>query len=185
MPSLASEPVLSRLARTSLTYAGPEHISAPLLIAPMTPPIFIPGSDPAPSVTRRAAVALGLAALLTPVSALDDRVPGDLLFAGPGSKVKHPTPRPGITASAVLDPSRVPKRSREAYEAAKAVPEVLDGLYCHCHCAEHRGMRSLLSCLETEMPLTCRICKGEARLAYRSARQGKTLDAIRAAVDAA
>ena len=135
-------------------------------------------SGPALSITRRSAIGLGLAALLTPLRAFAQGLEHS-------PQVKHPAPRPGITASAVLDPKKVPKRSREAYEAAKAVPEVLDGLYCHCHCAEHRGMRSLLSCFETEMPLTCGICKGEARLAYRLSRQGKTLTEIRAAVDAA
>jgi len=143
-------------------------------------------SDPAARITRRTALRIGLAALLTPVRALAQRMEA---HAGPsvfsGLEVKHPTPRPGITSSAVLNPAQVPQRSREAYQAAKAVPEVLDGLYCHCHCAEHRGMRSLLSCFETEMPLTCGICKGEARLAYRLSRQGKSLAEIRTAVDAA
>lgn len=142
--------------------------------------------DPALPITRRTAVRLGLALLLLPVRAsaqvLGEHTSSSLLS---DPEVKHPAPRPGVTASAVLDPRRVPKRSREAYEAARAVPEVLDGLYCHCNCAEHRGMRSLLSCFETEMPLTCGICKGEARLAYRLSRQGKTLAEIRRAVDEA
>ena len=143
-------------------------------------------SGPALPITRRSAIGLGLTALLVPLRVLAQDLaehPYASMLLNP--EVKHPTPRPGITASAVLDPSRVPKRSREAYEAAKAVPEVLDGLYCHCHCAEHRGMRSLLSCFETKMPLTCGICKGEARLAHRLSRQGKSLAEIRTAVDAA
>ncbi len=45
-------------------------------------------------------------------------------------------------------------------------------------------VRSLLSCFETEMPQSCGICKGEARLALRLSRQGKTLEQSLAAVDA-
>lgn len=151
----------------------------------MSNPSSTSRSGPAQPITRRAAVGLSVAALLMPLRVFAQGIAEgpSSMFSDPG--VKHPTPRPGITASAVLKPSRVPKRSREAYEAARAVPEVLDGLYCHCNCAEHRGMRSLLSCFETEMPLTCGICKGEARLAYRLSREGKTLAQIRAAVDEA
>lgn len=134
-----------------------------------------------PAVTRRAALALAAGLLLLPARAMAQRL--DALARG--GTVPHPTPRPGITAANVLDPARVPQRYREAYEAARAVPEVLDGIFCHCDCAAHRGMRSLLSCFETEMPTSCGICTGEARLAYRLSRQGKSLGDIRAAIDAA
>ena len=136
-------------------------------------------------MTRRSAIGLCIATLLLPLHSYAHSV------TAPGTPApslqpsgKHPEPRPGITAAMVLDPQQVPERHRAAYEAAKAVPEVLDGIYCYCECAEHRGLRSLLSCFETEMPQSCGICKGEARLAYRLSREGKTLDQIRVAVDA-
>ena len=134
-----------------------------------------------PPLGRRAALALAAGLLLVPVRGIAQRL--DALARG--GTVPHPAPRPGITAANVLDPERVPQRYRTAYEAARAVPEVLDGIYCHCACAEHRGMRSLLSCFETEMPTSCGICTGEARLAHRLSRAGRSLDDIRAAVDAA
>jgi hypothetical protein len=98
-------------------------------------------------------------------------------------RVTHPDPRPGITATRVLPDERVPAKAREAYRAARACPEVLDGLYCHCDCAARDGLRSLLSCFEGEMPLHCGICQGEAKLAAKLAKRGKSLTAIRAAVD--
>lgn len=99
--------------------------------------------------------------------------------------VRHPDPRPGITGANVLPPDRVTTESaRDAYEAARKFPELLDGIYCHCDCAErHPELRSLLSCFETEMPMSCGICTGEARLAARLTRQGKTLDEIREEID--
>lgn len=107
------------------------------------------------------------------------------LRAGPrrGREVTHPDPRPGITAEHVLAEDAVPEKSRKAYAAARAHPAVLDGLYCHCDCAERDGMRSLLECFESKMPTTCGICRGEAELAGRLAGEGKTLDEIRKAVD--
>ena len=100
------------------------------------------------------------------------------------ARVVHPEPRPGITAAAVLPADRVPKRARAVYDQAREIPGVLDGIYCHCDCAERDGLRSLLSCFETEMVASCRICSGQAKLAYELHRRGKTLDEIRASVDA-
>lgn len=95
----------------------------------------------------------------------------------------HPDPRPGITGAHVLPDERIPKRHKDAFAAARAIPEVLDGLYCHCECAERRGRRSLLSCFESEMPLSCGICTGEARLAWRLQKKGRSLNEIRAEID--
>jgi len=84
----------------------------------------------------------------------------------------------------VLPAKRVPKRVRAAYDRARRIPEVLDGIYCHCDCAERDGLRSLLSCFETPMVRSCRICAGQAKLAYDLHQRGKSLDEIRAAIDA-
>jgi len=98
--------------------------------------------------------------------------------------VRHPAPRPGITAAAVLPAGRLPRRVRATYDRARRIPEVLDGIYCHCDCAERDGLRSLLSCFETPMVNSCRICAGQAKLAYDLHQRGKSLDEIRAAIDA-
>ena len=96
---------------------------------------------------------------------------------------KHPDPRPDVTADAVLPDDDVPEKAKQAYAAARAHPEIFDGLYCHCDCAERDGLRSLLSCFETKMPQSCSYCRGEGELAGKLADEGKSLDEIRKAVD--
>ena len=97
----------------------------------------------------------------------------------------HPTPRPGI------DASRLPAASvlgddgdvRAAFDAVRRIPEVVDGIRCHCGCADR--LYSLLSCYEGEhaMARHCIVCQGAGRLAFRLHQSGKTLDEIRAAID--
>jgi hypothetical protein len=102
------------------------------------------------------------------------------------ARAGHPDPRPGITAEQVLPPAAVPRTpgSVESYAAARAVPQVLDGLHCYCDCARHSGHRSLLTCFESEHGGYCDICMGEAVLAQQLTARGEAIDAIRRAVDA-
>ena len=99
----------------------------------------------------------------------------------------HPVPRSGITAAKVLtreqlaeSPDLIP-----VFEQVREIPGVVDGIRCQCGCAELEGYYSLLSCYEGEaMARHCVVCQGQARLAHRLHRSGKTLDEIRTAVDA-
>lgn len=154
-----------------------------------------PPPDPArPTLSRRAAVgALGLAAAALAGAALPrwaralgsgaahEHCGGGATHA---STVEHPTPRPGITAAAILPDDQVKERARPAYARAREIPEILDGIYCHCDCARRHPLRSLLSCFESTMAAGCGICYGQANLAHRLHGQGKSLDEIRAAIDA-
>jgi len=99
-------------------------------------------------------------------------------------RTEHPEPRPGITAEHVL-PADHFKDSKVAksYDMAREIPEVLDGLYCHCDCGKSMHHRSLLSCFESEQPSGCGLCQEEMRLAYKLHKDGKSLDEIRKAVD--
>ena len=45
-----------------------------------------------------------------------------------------------------LSPQRFLGKVRGAYEIARAIPEVLDQLYCYCRCRENFGHKDLLSC---------------------------------------
>ncbi len=45
-----------------------------------------------------------------------------------------------------LSPQRFTGNVRKAYEVARAIPEVLDRLYCYCRCRENFGHKNLLSC---------------------------------------
>lgn len=132
--------------------------------------------------TRRRLLAGGAVAALGAL--LPRRLVAQCFRPPPGP---HPTPRPGIDASKVLtaaqlsdDPGAIP-----AFDAVRSIPSVADGIRCHCGCAERDGFYSLLSCFEGEgMARMCLVCQGEGRMAERLHRQGRTLDQIRAAIDA-
>jgi len=99
----------------------------------------------------------------------------------------HPTPRPGITAANVLPDSALVDYPdcKSAFDAIRAIPQVVDGIRCNCGCADLPGFYSLLSCYEgAGMARMCPICQGQGRLAARMHTAGKTLDEIRAAIDA-
>ena len=108
-------------------------------------------------------------------------------FAEAPLQTEHPEPRPGIDASRVLKhdeladaPHAVP-----VFDKIREIPEVADGIFCHCGCAALPGYRSLLVCYEDPgMAKWCEICQGEGNLTYRLHKAGKSLDQIRAAIDA-
>lgn len=98
----------------------------------------------------------------------------------------HPTPRPGVTAEKILpvdklggDPNVI-----EAFDQVREIPQIVDGIRCHCGCADQPSHYSLLSCYEDGMAIACPICKGQGRMAYRLNKAGKTLDEIRESIDA-
>jgi hypothetical protein len=99
----------------------------------------------------------------------------------------HPDPRPEVTSAGMLSGSQFAGYPvvEQIYEEARQIPEVLDGLYCHCGCKEHEGHRSLLSCFQTAHGAGCDICLQEADMAFRMHQGGEGLEAIRDAVDAA
>jgi len=109
-----------------------------------------------------------------------------VVVAGAGGGRRHPEPRPGISGADVLAPETFAGYERivRAYEAARAYPAVLDGLYCYCDCRHHFGHRSLLTCFQSEHGASCDICLDEAGMAAELHRQGRTLEEIRRAVDA-
>lgn len=98
----------------------------------------------------------------------------------------HPEPRAGLTAQHVADASRYAEYPRIAqiYEMAAEIPDVLDGIYCHCDCSKHSGHRSLLTCFQDDHGAACDVCLTEAELAYRMTKEGSALKEIRKAVDA-
>jgi len=98
----------------------------------------------------------------------------------------HPTPRAGITASKVLTKEQLGehKSAIPVFDQVREIPEIVDGIRCQCGCAELPGHYSLLSCYEGDaMAQSCSVCQGQAKLAYRLHKEGKTLDEIRTAID--
>ena len=105
----------------------------------------------------------------------------------PQSATDHPEPRPGIDASRVLTPDDLADAPQAVpiYDKIRQIPEIADGIHCYCGCASLPGFRSLLVCYESNgMAKWCEICQGEGNLTYRLHTSGKTLDQIRAAIDA-
>jgi len=96
----------------------------------------------------------------------------------------HPEPRPGIDGSRVLAAADVAPRLKELFDQIRAIAEIVDGVRCHCGCADVPDMYSLLSCYEgTGMAQFCEVCQGEGRLVARLRGEGRTLAEIRKAVD--
>ena len=99
----------------------------------------------------------------------------------------HPTPRKGITSVRVVKADQLEGVAPDVvriFDMVREIPQVVDGIYCHCGCAELDGNYSLLSCYEDGgMAQACQVCQGEGRLAYEMHRKGKTLSEIRAAID--
>jgi Protein of unknown function with PCYCGC motif len=98
----------------------------------------------------------------------------------------HPEPRPGIDSSKVLKAADLEnKKASSVYDMVRQIPQVVDGIRCHCGCAEVQGNYSLLSCYETGgMAQHCNICQGQGRLAFKLNSEGWSLNGIRAAIDA-
>ena len=102
-----------------------------------------------------------------------------------GAEPGHPAPRRGIDASRVVASKDVhDEKAREAFDLVRQIPQVVDGIRCHCGCAEMDGFYSLLSCFEKDgMAQHCEVCQGLARLAHRMHKGGRSLAQIRSAVD--
>ena len=147
-----------------------------------------------PSFSRRAFLAGGLATALGLIAARrgESCGTGRAGHAGHAGRVAldpHPTPRAGVDASRVPKTDQLKEASRRAvsaFDEVRQIPQVVDGIRCHCGCAGQRGFYSLLSCYEgaEAMAQHCEICQGQGRMAYRLHRAGKSLDEIRAAIDA-
>ena len=105
--------------------------------------------------------------------------------AAPGGP--HPTPRPGITGAKVLTKEQLVDKPKlvELFDSVREIPEIMDGIRCNCNCGHPPELYSLLSCYEGKaMARDCQICQGQGRLAVRLRKEGKSLDEIRAAIDA-
>ncbi len=100
----------------------------------------------------------------------------------------HPTPRPGITSAKVMTAEQLARSPAviELFDQIRQIPQIVDGIRCHCGCADLEGYYSLLTCFETPAAMArhCLICQGQARLVFQLHQSGQTLDQIRDAIDA-
>lgn len=170
-----NRPVASGVQQVPPTDDGPMHRaftagtsgSRRSFLAALASAAFLPLARPAPLEARHLSAWCGPARRLPP---------------GP-----HPEPRPGITGARVLTaeqlattPDLVP-----LFDKVRELPQIMDGIRCHCQCTDPPTFYSLLSCYEGEgMSRFCDICQGQASLAHRLHHAGESLDSIRAAIDA-
>jgi hypothetical protein len=141
-------------------------------------------------MSRREFVAVGLGVLpslaLFPLHRPDDCSHGH--SESHGHVDTHPNPRPGITAARMprAEQLKATPDAIVAFDEVRQIPQIIDGIRCQCGCAGTEGFYSLLTCYEGDaaMARICLICRGQGRYAFRLHKSGKTLDEIRAAIDA-
>jgi hypothetical protein len=85
-------------------------------------------------------------------------------------------PKPNVTT---LDPALFSGRTREAYEAAKEVPEVLAQLPCYCGCMSGFGHKNNLDCFHDDHGVECTMCQSIALDARGMYKNGFEIDRIR------
>ena len=79
-----------------------------------------------------------------------------------------------------LSPNEFFGKAREAYAAAKSIPQILAQLPCYCHCDQSLGHKSLHTCFENDHAAHCAVCVDEALLAYQLHKeQGMSPEQIR------
>jgi len=119
--------------------------------------------------------------------ALSCAAPWLLHVHGRARQGPHPTPRPGIDASHVLQEEEIKggKDVIAAFNEVRQIPQIVDGIRCQCGCAKHPQFYSLLSCYEgpKAMAQTCETCQAQGRYAFELHSSGKSLDEIRGAID--
>ena len=87
--------------------------------------------------------------------------------------------RSAINLPATLQPEQFFGPTREAYRAAKEIPETIAQLPCYCHCDQSMGHKSLHSCFQDTHASQCAVCVNEALIAYNMQRSGMTPAQIR------
>lgn len=79
----------------------------------------------------------------------------------------------------ILSPNLFKGKIAYTYWIANEIPEVLDSIYCYCHCQKHSGHKSLLSCYTDKHAAFCDICMNQAIRAYELYKEGKDIMTIK------
>lgn len=78
-----------------------------------------------------------------------------------------------------LEPEKFTGVVRDAYRAAREIPETIAQLPCYCHCDRGMGHKSLHSCFEDDHASHCAVCVNEALLARKLEKEKLTPAQIR------
>ena len=74
-------------------------------------------------------------------------------------------------------------KTASAYRIAQEIPDVLDHLYCYCHCDKSIGHITLLSCFTDTHAANCGVCQDEAIDAAAMLSNGYSVREIRRSID--
>jgi hypothetical protein len=72
-----------------------------------------------------------------------------------------------------LEPEKFTGLVRDAYRAAREIPQTIAQLPCYCHCDRGMGHKSLHSCFEDDHASHCAVCVNEALLALKLEKEQK------------
>jgi len=98
-------------------------------------------------------------------------------LSGPAQPAQRAAlPKPNVVT---LDPASFTGRVREAYEAAKEVPEVLAQLNCYCGCMSGFGHKNNLDCFHDDHGVECTMCQSIAIDARNMYKNGFEIERIR------
>ena len=82
-----------------------------------------------------------------------------------------------------LSPAQFVGKTAFAYQLAQDLPDILDHLYCYCHCDKSIGHVSLLSCYTDTHAANCGVCQNEAIDAASMLKKGFSLPEIKRQID--
>jgi hypothetical protein len=82
-----------------------------------------------------------------------------------------------------LEPFLFRGKVAKAYSIAKGNRELLDSIYCYCHCERTLGHKSLLTCFVDTHAAECDICQDQAIFAFSRHEDGLSFRQVRKAVD--
>jgi Protein of unknown function with PCYCGC motif len=131
---------------------------------------------------------LGLAAILmvntkstppqtsTPPAPASDHAshtPGQSATAAKTMPAHYQQPPSRSTLGPTLPPEQFTGLTRDAYRAAREIPQTIAQMPCYCHCDRGMGHKSLYSCFEDDHASHCATCVNEALLALKLEREGK------------
>jgi hypothetical protein len=113
-----------------------------------------------------------------------------VLIAGIAWFAVRPADNPAIeSATAIpeasaltLSPALFQGVTREAYQVARDIPEVLEELPCFCGCMKERGHQSNLDCFKDDHSSYCAVCQNIALDAANMHKRGSSVEEIRKAV---
>ena len=119
----------------------------------------------------------GPAAVAAAIAVTGGIVWGALWYTSP-SRTGEPAPPTLAALVATLDPDLFTGKAREAYQAAKDIPEILQQMPCFCGCLSHFGHKNNLYCFHDRHGNECDECMNIALIARDEHRKGTAVDQI-------